>query len=152
MTTCVTPVPTYNSYRHWRHAVWQSPIPPRRRSTRPILRFNHSFAARKDRRSAVHFRRTPSRTAHFAHKSAEGREHLCVRREPAARLLGIREPAIHRNLEHAAAGPLQLHLRAGCGLLNQTCRHTGARFIASHSAIFDLNLHELLSRLSLRLG
>ena len=81
-----------------------------------------------------------------ARKSAEGREHLRVRWEPAGRLLGVREPAIHGNLEHTTAGPVQLHLRAGCRLLNQTCRRTGARFIASHSAIFNLNLHDLLSR------
>jgi hypothetical protein len=84
-----------------------------------------------------------ARTTHPAHKSPEGREHLRVRREPAGHLLGVREPAIHRNLEHAATGPVQFHLRARCGLLNQSCRHTGARFIASHSAIFDLNLHKL---------
>ena len=87
-----------------------------------------------------------------ARKSAEGREHLRVRWEPAGRLLGVGEPAIHGNLEHTTAGPVQLHLRAGCRLLNQTCRRTGARFIASHSAIFDLNLHNLLSRLSPRLS
>jgi hypothetical protein len=86
-----------------------------------------------------------------AAKSAEGREHLLVGREAAGRLLGVREPAIHGNLEHTTAGPVQLHLRAGCRLLNQTCRRTGARFIASHSAIFDLNLHKLLSRLPSRL-
>ena len=71
-----------------------------------------------------------------------------VRWEPAGRLLGVDEPAIHGNLEHTTAGPVQLHLRAGCLLLDQTCRRTGARFIASHSAIFDLNLHNLFSRLS----
>jgi hypothetical protein len=90
-------------------------------------------------------------TAPSARKSAKGREHLLVRREPAGRLLGIREPAVHGNLEHTTAGPMQLHLRAGCRLLNQTCRRTGARFIASHSAVFDLNLHRLLSGLSSRL-
>ena len=99
----------------------------------------------------VHFWRTPLRTAHSACKSAEGREHLLVCREPAGRLLGVREPAIHGNLEHPTAGPAQLHLRAGCRLLNQPCRRTGARFIASHSTIFDLNLHKLLSRLPSRL-
>jgi hypothetical protein len=81
-------------------------------------------------------------------KSAEGREHLLVRWEPAGRLLGVGEPTVNGNLEHTAAGLVQLYLRAGCLLLNQTCRRTGARFIASHSAIFDLNSHDLLSRLS----
>jgi hypothetical protein len=85
-------------------------------------------------------------------KSAEGCEHLRVRWEPACRLLGVGEPVIHGDLEHTTAGPSQLYLRARCRLLNQTCRRTGARFIASHSAIFDLDLHNLLSGLSSRLS
>jgi hypothetical protein len=96
-----------------------------------------------------------SRTCHApetACKSAQSREHLGVRWEPAGRLLGICEPAIHGNLEDTTAGLVQLYLRAGCLLRNQTCRRTGARFIASHSAIFDLDLHNLLSRLSPRIS
>jgi hypothetical protein len=77
-------------------------------------------------------------------KSAEGCEHLRVRWEPACRLLRVGEPVIHGDLEDTTAGPSQLYLRARCRLLNQTCRRTGARFIASHSAIFDLDLHNLL--------
>jgi hypothetical protein len=38
---------------------------------------------------------------------------------------------------------VQRHLRAWRCPLNQTSRRTGARFVASHATIFDLDLHEL---------
>ena len=73
--------------------------------------------------------------------SAEGAEYFLVCREPAGRLLRVGEPAVHRDLEDAAAGPAQSNLRGGLGLQDRVLRRTGARFIASHSAVFDLDLH-----------
>jgi hypothetical protein len=68
-----------------------------------------------------------------------GSDTLC--RELAGRLLRIGEPAVHRDLEDTAAGPAQIDLRGGLGLQDRVPRRTGARFVASHSAVFDLDLH-----------
>jgi hypothetical protein len=81
------------------------------------------------------------RHASRCERSAEGLEHFLVCRELAGRLLRIGEPAVHRDLEDTAAGPAQIDLRGGLGLQDRVPRRTGARFIASHSAVFDLDLH-----------
>jgi hypothetical protein len=78
----------------------------------------------------------------FVLTSAYGRRHLCVGREPAARLFGIGEFAVDGDLEHTTSRLVQRHLRAWRCPLNQTSRRTGARFVASHATIFDLDLHE----------
>ena len=75
-------------------------------------------------------------------KSAEGRYHLLVCRELAGRLLGVGETAIDGNLEYSTTRPAQPHLCAWHRPFDQTCRRTGARFVASHAAIFDLDLHQ----------
>ena len=85
-------------------------------------------------------------------KSTEDREYFLFRREPTGRLLGVRQAALDGDLEHTATRSAQLDLRSGHCPLNQTCRRTGARFIASHAAVFDLDLHSLLSRLPLCLN
>jgi hypothetical protein len=79
----------------------------------------------------------------FGLTSAYGRRHLRVGREPAARLFGIGEFAVDGDLEHTTSRLVQRHLRAWRCPLNQTSRRTGARFVASHATIFDLDLHEL---------
>ena len=68
-------------------------------------------------------------------------QRLLVRREPAGRLLGEAEPAVHRDLEHATAGFAQGDLRVGMGVDDQVSDPTGAWFIASLSAVFDFDLH-----------
>jgi predicted transposase YbfD/YdcC len=78
-------------------------------------------------------------------RSAEGRECFLVCREPAGRLLRIGEPAVHRDLEDTTAGPTQADLRGRLGLQDRVPRRTGARFIASHSAVFDFDLHQGVS-------
>jgi hypothetical protein len=70
---------------------------------------------------------------------------LVVGREAAGRLFRIGSPAIHGDLEYPATGLAQINLRRGLGLLDQICRRTGARFIASHAAEFDLDLHRRAS-------
>jgi hypothetical protein len=79
----------------------------------------------------------------FVLTSAYSRRHLRVGREPAARLFGIGEFAVNGDLEHTASRLVQRHLRAWRCPLNQASRRTGARFVASHATIFDLDLHEL---------
>jgi TPR repeat protein len=73
---------------------------------------------------------------------AEGAEHFLVCRETAGCLLGESQPAVHRDLEDAAAGPAQIDLRRGLCLQDRVPRRTGARFIASLAAVFDLDLHD----------
>ena len=73
--------------------------------------------------------------------STEGAKQLLVRRELPGRLLRIGEPAVHRDLEHAAAALLQAHLRGRLRLQDRLPRRTGARLIASHTAVFDFDLH-----------
>lgn len=75
--------------------------------------------------------------------SGEGAEYFLVCREPAGCLLRVGEPAVHRDLEDATAGPAQVNLRGGLVLQDRVPRRTGARFVASHSAVFDLDLHEV---------
>jgi hypothetical protein len=64
-----------------------------------------------------------------------------VRRKPACRLLGIGEPAIDRDVEHAAAGFPQGDLGLGCFFEQTVPRGTRAWLVTSHSAVFDLDLH-----------
>jgi len=86
----------------------------------------------------------PPRGRHHAPCSGrlpEGTQQFFVCRKLTGRLLGISEPAVHRDLEDAAARPSQAHLRGGLGLKNRIPRRTGAWFIASHAAVFDFDLH-----------
>jgi len=73
--------------------------------------------------------------------SAERAQHLLVRGECTGRLLGISEPAVHRDLEDPAAALAQTDLRRRKLLQDQVPRRTGARFIASHATVFDFDLH-----------
>jgi hypothetical protein len=73
--------------------------------------------------------------------SVHGRKDLIVSREAAGRLFRIGQPAIHGDLEYPSTRLAQVNLRRRPGLLDQICRRTGARFIASHAAVFDLDLH-----------
>ncbi len=68
-------------------------------------------------------------------------QRFLVRREPAGRLLGEAEPAVHGDLEYATAGFAQSDLRVGAGVDDQIPYPTGAWFIASLSAVFDFDLH-----------
>jgi hypothetical protein len=74
-------------------------------------------------------------------RSAEGAAHLLVCRELAGGLFRVGQPSIHRDLEDAATGPLQADPGRGVRLQDQVPRLAGARFVASHSAVFDFDLH-----------
>jgi hypothetical protein len=69
---------------------------------------------------------------------------LFARRKAAGRLLRVRQSTLDTNFEDAAARPLQAQLRRGSQPGDQFPRLTGARFIASLTAIFDLDLHEFV--------
>jgi hypothetical protein len=73
--------------------------------------------------------------------SAQGRNHLLLRREPPDRFLGESEPALDGDLENAAAALAQRHLGGRVRFQDQGPRRDRPRLIASHAAIFDLNLH-----------
>jgi hypothetical protein len=70
-----------------------------------------------------------------------GGEHFLVRRELTGRLFGEGEPAVHRDLEDPAARSAQADLGGRHLGENPVPRRTGARFVASHSAVYDFNLH-----------
>lgn len=74
--------------------------------------------------------------------STERGDDLFVGGEAPGRLLGKCQPAIDANLEYAAGGTAQGHLRSRVGFADQSCRLTGARFIASLAAVFDLDAHD----------
>src|ERR1700682_1665364 len=76
--------------------------------------------------------------------SGETAGDLCVRRKTAGRLLRERQSAVNANFEDAATRPPQAQLRRGSQLCDQFPRLTGARFVTSLTAIFDLDLHELV--------
>jgi hypothetical protein len=76
--------------------------------------------------------------------SGETRSYLLVRRKAAGRLLRVRQSAVNANFEDAATRPPQAQLRQGLQPGDQFPRLTGARFIASLTAIFDLDLHEFV--------
>ena len=77
----------------------------------------------------------------MARSSAEDAQHFLVRGETAGRLLRIGEPPVHRDLEHAATASRQADLGGRLRLRDDVPRRTGARFIASLTAIFDVDLH-----------
>jgi hypothetical protein len=52
--------------------------------------------------------------------------------------------AVDANFEDAAARPPQVYLRRGPQLGDQFFRLTGARFIASLTAVFDFDLHDFV--------
>jgi hypothetical protein len=69
---------------------------------------------------------------------------LFARRKAAARLLRERQSAVDANFEDAATRPPQAYLRRGSHFGDQFPRLTGARFIASLTAVFDLDLHDFV--------
>jgi hypothetical protein len=69
---------------------------------------------------------------------------LFARRKAAGRLLRVRQSAVDANFEDAATRPPQVYLRRGLQLGDQFFRLTGARFIASLTAVFDLDLHDFV--------
>jgi hypothetical protein len=69
---------------------------------------------------------------------------LFARRKAAARLLRERQSAVDANFEDAATRPPQVYLRRGSQLEDQFFRLTGARFIASLTAVFDLDFHDFV--------
>ena len=72
---------------------------------------------------------------------ADCAEYLLVCREPAGRLLRVGQPAVHSDLKDTAPRSAQRNLRVRPGIAKRFCRRTGARFVASHAAIFDFDLH-----------
>jgi hypothetical protein len=69
---------------------------------------------------------------------------LFARRKATGRLLRERETVVNANLEDAATRPPQVYLRRRSQLKDQFFRLTGARFIASLTAVFDLDLHDFV--------
>ena len=69
---------------------------------------------------------------------------LFARWKAPGRLLRVRQSAVDANFEDAAARPPQVYLRRRSQLGDQFPRLTGARFIASLTAIFDLDLHDFI--------
>jgi hypothetical protein len=69
---------------------------------------------------------------------------LFARRKATGCLLRERQSAVDSNFEDAATRPPQAQLRRGLQLGDQFPRLTGARFIASLAAVFDLDLHEFV--------
>ena len=67
---------------------------------------------------------------------------LVAGREAAGRLLRERKPAVDAYLEDAAARALQAHVGRRLQFEDLVPRRTGARLIASLTAIFDLDFHE----------
>jgi hypothetical protein len=86
-------------------------------------------------------RQVPVQTWQGPDSLAQTRHHLLVCREPPGRLLGIGEPAIDRDLENPATASPQYNPGGRIGLQNQLPRRSRTRLIASHAAIFDLDLH-----------
>ena len=84
---------------------------------------------------------TPPDAGAVAGQSGDRGKHLVPRRETAGRLLREAQPPIHRDLEHAAPALAQPHIGSRRLRQDQVPRLTGARLVASHAAVFDLDLH-----------
>jgi hypothetical protein len=78
-----------------------------------------------------------------AERSAQAVNHLIICREATARLLRVCESAVDSYLEDATTGPPKAYLCRGSQLKDLFPRRTGARFISSLTAIFDLDLQEI---------
>jgi hypothetical protein len=76
--------------------------------------------------------------------SGETAGDLFAGRKATGRLLRVRQSAVNANFEDAATRPPQAHLRRGSHFGDQFPRLTGARFIASLTAVFDLDLHDFV--------
>jgi hypothetical protein len=76
--------------------------------------------------------------------SAHGADNLGVGGEAAGRFFGIGNTIINTDLERTAARAQQRHLCVWSLLADYARRLTGARFIASLTAVFDLDFHELV--------
>jgi hypothetical protein len=76
--------------------------------------------------------------------SGETAGDLFARRKAAGRLLRERQSAVNANFKDAATRPPQVYLRRGLQLGDQFFRLTGARFITSLTAVFDLDLHDFV--------
>jgi hypothetical protein len=69
---------------------------------------------------------------------------LLARWKATGRLLGELKSAVNANFKHAAARAPKAYLCRGSQLEDLVPRLTGARFVASSTAIFDLDLHEVV--------
>ena len=78
-----------------------------------------------------------------AERSAQAVNRLIICREPTGRLLRVCELAVNSYLEDATTGPPKAYLCRGSQLKDLFPRRTGARFISSLTAIFDLDLQEI---------
>src|SRR5689334_15877778 len=74
--------------------------------------------------------------------SSERAHYFIFGRKAATCLLRISQLAVDGDFKHPATGLVQGHLRLWLRLSDQICRLTGARFVSSHAAVFDLDLHE----------
>jgi hypothetical protein len=86
----------------------------------------------------------PPRRARRCELSGETAGNLFAGRKATGRLLRVCQPAVNANFEDAATRPPQAQLRRGPQLFDQFPRLTGARFIASLAAVFDLNFHDFV--------
>ncbi len=118
----------------WRHAAKDTA----QTTATPVGRRCPALSARPGSIATV-TRQAPQHAA--GKSSSDDGNHLIVGREPAGCLLGVAQPTVHRDLEHPAAGFTQPHTGGWGGSQDQLLRLLRARLIASHAAIFDLDLH-----------
>jgi hypothetical protein len=77
--------------------------------------------------------------------SGHGADNLGIGGKPAECLLGAGYAVVDADLKDTATGPLQRYLRVGPDLADEVRRLTGARFIASLTAVSDFDAHRLPS-------
>ena len=87
--------------------------------------------------------RLKAQLSESAERSAQAVNHLIICREATTRLLRVCESAVDSYLEDATTGPPKAYLCRGSQLEDLFPRRTGARFISSLTAIFDLDLQEI---------
>jgi hypothetical protein len=111
-----------------RHGTTKAPEPPRPRRfvIQPPQRGRH---------------RRHSHSSGSAGTSGDGISHFRLGGEPAGLLLGEAQLAVHRDLEHPAAGFFQVNPGIRDFRNDDVPRRFGARFVASHAAVFDLDVH-----------
>jgi hypothetical protein len=69
--------------------------------------------------------------------------YLLICRKSSGRLLRVGDPTIDFDFKNTAARPAQIDLCRRLQSQDHVPRRTGARFVASLAAVFDLDFHEL---------
>jgi hypothetical protein len=79
--------------------------------------------------------------------SAQTARDLFVGGEATGLLLREREPAVNLDFEDATNRSTKTYVRRGSQFEDPFSRRTGARFIPSLAAVFDLDFHDMTSRI-----